>query len=75
MSHVCAGELASVSGTPFDFRSPHLIGERFRDVSKDVGYDTNYVLNTHPCHSDDKSLHKAAKCVPLVRSIVFFFGS
>ena len=67
---MCAGELASVEGTPFDFRSPCLIEERFRDVPGDVGYDTNYVLNTHPCHPDDNSLHKAAKCASPVDSNV-----
>ena len=60
---VCAGEVASVNETPLDFRDFHFIGERFRDVPGDVGYDTNYVLNTHPCHPDDDSLRKAAMCV------------
>ena len=37
------GEHPSVSGTPFDFREPHAIGER---IGGDfVGYDHNYVLN------------------------------
>lgn len=38
------GELLTVKGTPFDFTSPHLIGERIAKV--DSCYDHNFVLNT-----------------------------
>jgi aldose 1-epimerase len=42
------GELASVEGTPLDFREPHLIGERihadFKPLIQGIGYDHNYVL-------------------------------
>jgi aldose 1-epimerase len=45
------GELPSVAGTPFDFRTPHPIGERIdqRDpqLENGRGYDHNFVLN-HP---------------------------
>lgn len=37
------GELASVAGTPFDFRERHAIGERIDETGN--GYDHNYVLN------------------------------
>ena len=37
------GEIAKVAGTPFDFTTPHAIGERIAQVG--VGYDHNYVLN------------------------------
>ncbi|HSR38954.1 MAG TPA: aldose epimerase family protein, partial [Phnomibacter sp.] len=37
------GELKPVKGTPFDFLSPHLIGERIAQVAG--GYDHNFVLN------------------------------
>lgn len=37
------GELKSVTGTPFDFTTPHTIGERISAV--EGGYDHNYVLN------------------------------
>ena len=37
------GELAAVEGTPFDFTTPHKIGERIDQVPG--GYDHNYVLN------------------------------
>jgi len=42
------GELAPVAGTPFDFRTPHRIGERIHQVEGDHfagGYDHCYVLN------------------------------
>lgn len=37
------GELKSVKGTPFDFTTPHKIGERINQVKG--GYDHNFVLN------------------------------
>lgn len=44
------GEILPVAGTPFDFTTPHLIGER---IDEDImqltamkGYDHNWVLNT-----------------------------
>ena len=40
-----------VAGTPFDFRTPHAIGERIRDDDQQLvfgqGYDHNWVLNRH----------------------------
>jgi len=43
------GELAGVAGTPFDFRTPHAIGERIRDdhpqLRIGLGYDHNWVLD------------------------------
>jgi aldose 1-epimerase len=45
------GELKSVEGTPFDFRSPHAIGERIAANDAQLGlghgYDHNFVLD-HP---------------------------
>ena len=42
-----------MKGTPFDFRTPHKIGERIGDTSdadivKQGGYDVNYLLNKRP---------------------------
>ncbi len=42
-----------VKGTPFDFTSPHKIGERIAAVKG--GYDHNFVLT-----KSDSSLHEAA---------------
>ncbi len=41
------GELASVEGTPLDFRQPHVIGERIDELvsTAALGYDHNFVLN------------------------------
>ncbi|HEU5404169.1 MAG TPA: aldose epimerase family protein [Terriglobales bacterium] len=43
------GDLASVKGTPFDFTSPHKIGERIGEQNEQLklgrGYDHNFVLD------------------------------
>ena len=53
------GEIAPVKGTPFDFTSPHKIGERIEQTpGKPNGYDHNYVLNRKP---GDKSMKLAAR--------------
>lgn len=49
------GELRSVSGTPFDFRTPMAIGARINDTNDDQikfanGYDDNWVLNKKSPH-------------------------
>lgn len=45
------GELKPVAGTPFDFRTPHTIGERIEakdpQIDAGKGYDHNFVLNKH----------------------------
>jgi aldose 1-epimerase len=56
------GEIASVEGTVFDFRTPTAIGARIGDDNQQLkyglGYDHNWVLD-----SNGDSLHKAAKVV------------
>ncbi len=43
------GEIASVEGTPFDFREPHLIGERIGEENEQLrnarGYDHNWCID------------------------------
>lgn len=43
------GEIASVEGTPFDFREPRLIGERINadnnQITNGMGYDHNWILD------------------------------
>ncbi|PYD49147.1 aldose epimerase family protein [Novacetimonas pomaceti] len=43
------GPIASVAGTPLDFRTPHRIGERLRDNDPQMmyarGYDHNWIVN------------------------------
>lgn len=47
------GEIADVTGTPFDFREPHVIGERIgaddQQLKNGGGYDHNWVLDVKPC--------------------------
>jgi aldose 1-epimerase len=42
------GEIAAVAGTPFDFTTPHTVGERIREPHQQLvfgrGYDHNWVL-------------------------------
>lgn len=44
-----SGEIADVTGTPFDFREPHTIGERIdaenEQLANGRGYDHNWVLD------------------------------
>ena len=46
------GEVASVAGTPFDFRAPRAIGDRIREPHPQIvagrGYDLNYVIDGEP---------------------------
>ena len=47
------GEFRPVAGTPFDFRTPHIIGERIRDghddqLAKGHGYDHNFIVLRAP---------------------------
>jgi aldose 1-epimerase len=46
------GEIAPVAGTPFDFTSPHAVGERIDTPDEQLeygqGYDHNYVLDRPP---------------------------
>jgi aldose 1-epimerase len=55
---VPTGEIAPVAGTPFDFTSPHPIGERLRDSHEQLllamGYDHNFVFDRP--FPDDQSL-------------------
>lgn len=47
---VPTGELAQVAGTPFDFTSPHAIGERIKENNEQLimslGYDHTFVIKT-----------------------------
>jgi aldose 1-epimerase len=48
-SMIPTGELKPVKGTPFDFTTPHKIGERIAQTNG--GYDHNFVLNKEEAHS------------------------
>jgi aldose 1-epimerase len=51
-SLIPTGELMPVAGTPFDFRTPHAIGERIDadnpQLKLGLGYDHNFVLDHAP---------------------------
>ncbi len=59
------GELASVDGTPFDFRRPTPIGARINQPNQQLingkGYDHDFVLNGH---ADGKPVHAARVVEP-----------
>jgi len=66
------GELAAVTGTPFDFRAPAGIGARIdgdhEQLRRGNGYDHNFVLNGGGALQSDRSaerlaLHPAARVV------------
>ncbi len=54
------GEIASVERTPFDFRTPHAIGERIGDDDEQLrlggGYDHNFVLDREGAAPDTLAL-------------------
>ena len=56
------GDIDPVVGTPFDFRTPHAIGERIRDNHPQLvigrGYDHNWVLDREP---GDTGMMRAAR--------------
>ncbi len=57
------GELRAVEGTPFDFTSPHTIGERIDADNEQIkfggGYDHNYVLGS----KRENAMNHAAKVI------------
>jgi aldose 1-epimerase len=60
------GEILKVEGTPMDFRTPHIVGERINDKFEQLvfgaGYDHCYVLNK----SERGALELAATCLDKV---------
>jgi aldose 1-epimerase len=60
------GELKPVEGTPFDFKEPHLIGERIdadnEQIKKGGGYDHNWVINRE--EGDTETIKIASVWVP-----------
>ncbi len=58
------GEIASVQGTPLDFREPHVVGGRIGALTETaaLGYDHNFVLNKTP--TDSLTQHAATLTDP-----------
>ena len=61
-TYMTTGEIASVEGTPMDFRNPHLIANTicdttFQQIKNATGYDHNWCLNTYKDgKGDDKTV-------------------
>jgi len=55
--YIPTGEIRKVEGTPFDFRTPHAIGDsiqsQYDQIQNATGYDHNFCLNTA---GDDKQV-------------------
>lgn len=55
---IASGRLLEVKNTPFDFNTPHLIGERIKDdcrlLNMTEGYDINYVLSRRSANAPEK---------------------
>ena len=49
--YIPTGEIRNVEGTPFDFRTPHAIGDSIKStydqIQNATGYDHNFCLNTY----------------------------
>ncbi len=64
IDNVCIpfGEIAKVEGTPLDFRTPHVVGDRINDkhqqIENGAGYDHCFVLNK----KESGELSFAVKC-------------
>ncbi|GHT53584.1 aldose 1-epimerase [Bacteroidia bacterium] len=62
------GNPEKVEGTPFDFRSPHTIGERIDDDNQQltwgVGYDHTYILNQTKLNEADDAVFVAKAYSP-----------
>jgi aldose 1-epimerase len=63
-TNIPTGEIAPVAGTPFDFTSPHRVGERIdaadEQLEYGLGYDHNFVLDPAPA---GQALRPAARVV------------
>ena len=59
------GEIATVEGTPFDFRKPTRIGERHDKTGIDpVGYDHDFVINSKPDEQESDLVLAASVVCP-----------
>jgi aldose 1-epimerase len=79
------GELASVAGTPFDFRQPAPIGARIdadaEQLRHGTGYDHNWVLNrsqpglVHAAHLEDPATGRALDVSTTEPGMQFYSGN
>ena len=79
------GELASVAGTPFDFRRPTAVGARIGEPDAQLrygkGYDHNFVLNrsgsglVHAAHVEDSGSGRTLDISTTEPGIQFYSGN
>jgi aldose 1-epimerase len=79
------GELASVAGTPFDFRQPTAVGARIEEPDPQLrygkGYDHNFVLNrsgpglVHAAHVEDPGTGRTLDISTTEPGIQFYSGN
>ncbi|MCG5053108.1 MAG: galactose mutarotase [Myxococcales bacterium] len=80
------GALASVEGTPFDFRQPHAIGARLGVVHEQLqrgkGYDHNWVLRPagssplrRACRVEDPGSGRALEVLTTAPGLQFYSGN
>ena len=78
------GELRSVAGTPFDFRTPHAIGERIGGSDEQLkfgkGYDHNWVLDhsgplTHAATVHDPASGRVLEVLTTQPGLQFYTGN
>jgi aldose 1-epimerase len=79
------GELASVAGTPFDFRQPTAVGARIEQPDQQLaygkGYDHNFVLNrrgpglVHAAHVEDPASGRTLDISTTEPGLQFYSGN
>jgi aldose 1-epimerase len=79
------GELRPVKGTPFDFLTPHVVGERIDSIDEQMkygdGYDHNFVLNhagTEPglaAHVTEPTSGRAMEVLTTQPGMQFYTGN
>jgi aldose 1-epimerase len=83
-SMIPTGEIASVAGTPFDFRRPVSIGSRIGDAHEQLqrgsGYDHNFVLQGAPglrraAHVVDPSSGRTLEIATTEPGVQFYSGN
>ena len=69
----CIGKIEPVTGTVFDFTTPHRIGERIKEVAG-LGYDHNYCMKTELCKYNSQEMWLCARYgnVPIATTCLLY---
>lgn len=72
-------EIASVEGTPLDFRSERKIGERINEISEDLrvcgGYDHNFILSGGEIELSSKESGRKIRIATDMPAVQFYSGN